>query len=393
MAFFDFLKPRWSASKMTQDDRARRLWFLQAITSYTAWQRCRDRYAVFVDLVERQCREEPVGRLGPIAFEKYKSDVGRWVQDGEFPASALSNLENVHRTDWNASTYAAVLRGLSLYDQGLARLKQGDRTVFLHNSQGVLEDAYHAADHQFQMYYLGGRNGGDGMVFYGKYVAAMKAALLWADEHEGFRAGGLQPMMAKLSAPDVWETPHDYRDLHGNKRHDIGTSASLKLHTAHLKTLPRVIEPLQEVTVYSGEPCPAFGVYEPQVTDGVMSYMCAGQEAYRYGEPCSAPGAGTAVHWKLVWEDTRYRDGVIPEEEQDYYPTSNTPPDFSRLVGEELSIEVRSDEIVVAKSGEAARYSGTWAVKYDLSGRIFWRKGDPLPLHKGQPVEWVYSGI
>jgi hypothetical protein len=393
MALFDFLKPNWSARKMTEDDRARRLWVLKAFTSYTAWKRCRDRYAVFVNLMELQCKEEPVGRLGPAEFAKYKAMVERWVRNGEFPAKALNNLENDHRTDWDSSTYARALEGLSQYDRGLVQLRNGDRGVFLHNSRGLLEDAANSAKYEYEIYYMGGPKGGDGMVFYGKYVPAMKAALLWAAQHGGFNAGGMQPAMAELSAPSVWTEPRDLPDPSGGKMHMPGSHVALMEATAHVKELPRVPVPTQDILVQTGEPCPVFGIYEPQVRDGMMAYMCQGQEAYRYGEPCNQPRAGTTVTWKLIWEDTRYRDGVIPEEERDYFPESNTPPDFSRLVGAELANDWRSDQLVVQRSGEPAKYTGTWAAQDDLHGRIFWRQGDPLPLHKGAAIDWVYSGV
>ena len=393
MSIFDFLKPKWSAGQMTEDDRARRFWVLKAITSYTAWKRCRDRYAVFVDLVEKQCKEEPVGRLGAVAFAEYKAMVERWVRDGLHPPSSLNNLEDDHRTDWTHSTYADALRGLSLYDQGLAILKTGDRGVFLHNSRGLLEDAYHHAEHEYRAHF-GGQRGFESVVVYGKYVPTMKAALLWAYENGGFCGGGLQPMMANLSAPQVWVPPRTERGVRGGTITNIGTHAAQKEITTHLKTLPTVPVPTEDVLVQTGQPCPVFGIYEPLVKDGLMTYMCAGQEAYRYGERCDTPGGGNPVTWKLIWEDTRYLDGVIPDEEADYYPESNTPPDFSALVGEELiDPKVPLDQVASARSGQPAQYTGTWAAMDDLGGRIFWKKGEPLPRHKGREVEWVYCGI
>ena len=393
MALLDFLKPKWSAGKMTEDDRARRFWVLRAFTSCTAWQRCRDRYAVFVDLMERQCKEEPVGRTGPREMDNRRAIVKELIADGTLDSSALARLENIHVTHWDSGTYARVLQGLSQYDQGLAKLKQGDRGVFRRNSRGLLEDAANSAKYEYEVYYMGGPKGGDGMVYYGKYVAAMKAALLWASEHGAFNAGGLQPPMAELSAPSVWTEPRDLPGPNGGKMHMPGSHVALMEATAHVKDLPRVPVPTEEVLVQTGEPCPVFGIYEPQVRDGMMAYMCQGQEAYRYGEPCSMPRAGTTVTWKLVWEDTRYRDGVNPEEENDYFPEDNTPPDFTRLVGAELANDWRSDQLVVQRSGEPAKYTGTWASQDDLQGRIFWRQGDALPPHKGASVAWVFSGV
>lgn len=394
MALFDFLKPKWSAGKMTAEDRARQFWLAQRRTSYTAWKRCRDAYAVYVDLLERQCKEEPVGRLGPKAFAAYKEMVERWVRDGRFPPDALNNLEDDNTTEWSSSTYAHALGGLAMYDKGLALLKQGDRSVFQHNSRGFLEDAYHRADHEYQSYVLGGRNGGDGMVYYGKYVAAMKAALVWARHEAGFAAGGLQAAMANMSAAVLWEDTREvYDDREKRKKRILGCSDRWKQQTAHVKELPRVPQPLEEVIVRTGEACPVFGIYEAQVKDGLMVYMCAGAEAYRYGEPRWYPGGGQPITWRLIWEDQRYLDGNIPPEEAEYFPDSLTPPDFLHLVGEELETDWRSDDLIVIHSGESATRTGRWAARDDLGGVIFWRKGDPLPLNKGQPTDWVYSGV
>lgn len=394
MALFDFLKPKWTANKMTEEDRARQFWLAQRRTSYTAWKRCRDAYAVYVDLVERQCKEEPVGRMGPRALEAYRTLVERWVRDGRFPSDALNNFEDDNTTEWTSASFARAQGGLAFYDKGLALLKQGDRSVFQHNSRGFLEDAYHRADHEYQMYVLGGRNGGDGMVYYGKYVPAIKAALEWASQETGFAAGGLQAKMANMSAPVIWEDTREvYDSTEKRKKRLIGCSDRWKRETSHLKELPRVPQPPEEVVVRTGEPCPVFGIYEAQVKDGLMVYMCAGAEAYRYGEPRWYPGGGQPITWRLIWEDQRYLDGIIPAEEADYFPEAMMPPDFSHLVGEELENDWRSDQLVVARSGEPAPYTGRWAARDDLGGRVFWRKGDPLPMNKGQPTDWVYSGV
>ena len=51
------------------------------------------------------------------------------------------------------------------------------------------------------------------------------------------------------------------------------------------------------------------------------------------------------------------------------------------------------DQIASGRSGQPAQYTGTWAAMDDLGGRIFWKKGEPLPLHNGREVEWVFNGI
>ncbi|MDE2078521.1 MAG: hypothetical protein KGI91_15860 [Burkholderiales bacterium] len=394
MALFDFMKPKWSAVKMTDEDRARQFWLARRRTSYTAWKRCRDAYAVYVDLIERQCKEEPVGQMGPAALARERAGIERLIAQGVLPSNALNGFERSYQTEWTSSTYANALRGVALYDKGLALLKQGDRSVFQHNSRGFLEDAYHHADHEYQMYVMGGRNGGDGMVYYGKYVPAIKAALEWASQEAGFSAGGLQAKMANMSAAVIWEDTREvYDSTEKRKKRLLGCSDRWKRETSHLKELPLVPQPQEDVVVRTGEPCPVFGIYEAQVKDGLMVYMCAGAEAYRYGEPRWYPGGGQPITWRLIWEDKRYLDGTIPAEEADYFPGTLMPPDFSHLIGEELENDWRPDQLIVLHTGEPASYTGRWAARDDLGGRVFWRKGDPLPMNKGQPTDWVYSGV
>lgn len=396
MALFDFLKPKWTASAMADDDRARQLWLLRRRTSFTAWQRCRDAYAVYVDLLEKQCKEEPVGKMSSKALAREKVAYQQLIAEGVIEPFDMGQIEgwDSNTTKWTSATYANALRGLALYDKGLALLKQGDRSVFQHTSRGLLEDAYHCADRQYDEFVMGGPKGGDGKVFYGKYVAAIKAALEWASHEAGFSAGGLQCMVANMSAPSVWEeTRQVYDPIDKRKKQVIGTSDLWKREAFHLKELPRVPQPVDEIFVRTGEPCPVFGIYEAMLKDGLMVYMCEGQEAFRYGEPCAYPGGGQPITWRLIWEDKRYLDGTIPPEEVDYFPDVISPPDFALFVGEELDHEWRSDQVVVARTGEPAPLTGRWAARDDLGGRVFWRKGDPMPLNKGMPTDWVYSGV
>ncbi len=298
-------------------------------------------------------------------------------------------MESDNETKWTASTYADALRGLAAYDNGLTRLARGDRSVWVHNSRGVLEDAFNIAMHYYALIYQGGPKGGDGMVYYGKYVNAMRAALLWAMENDGFCAGGLEPAMANMSSASVWNETRRVDFMGKKDKLILGTRDNLQRQTAHLKTLPEVPRPIEEVLVRTGEPCPSFGIYQPQVSDGLMAYMGQGQMALRYGEPAWSAGGGQAVTWKLIWADERYLDGRIPEEESDYFPAEQTP-DFLAWVGEEIPSDVPRDQLISLSSGEEASVSGTWAADVDLGGRILWPKGSKLPRHMGHDVLWIY---
>lgn len=104
MALFDFLKPKWAAGSMTEECRARQFWLAQRRTSYTAWKRCRDAYAVYVDLVERQCKEEPIGPMGAVALERECIGIEILIMRGALPPHALNGYERSYQTEWTSST-------------------------------------------------------------------------------------------------------------------------------------------------------------------------------------------------------------------------------------------------------------------------------------------------
>lgn len=380
MGLFDFLKPKWRASGMTEVDCRRVFDSLKQTTSYTAWKRCRDRYAVFVELMERQCKEEPVGRLTGKPFEDYKRDVESWVAAGEFPRAALNTIHDVYKTEWTQTVYSSVLEGLVFYDKGLERLRQGDRTVFLFNGAGVFWDAVNTAEHQRVLYVDGGPKGGDGMVYYGKYVQAMKAALVWSVENLGFSAYGLQNRSATPCSSVYWKPGR--------------TLVRTPEEQAEDALLPPIPYCPHDVQVRSGEPVPVSGIYQAQVVDGSMDYMAAGQPALRYGEGVYYAGdfvGGEPVTWKLVWADDRYADGVVPDDEAPMFPPQ-TAPDFVAL-WEDVEYEderPKEDRRVTARTGQIAPYSGIWAAMDDLHGRVHWPKGKPLPQHRGRDVEWAF---
>ena len=84
------------------------------------------------------------------------------------------------------------------------------------------------------------------------------------------------------------------------------------------------------VRVWSNEEIPITGIYEPVYVDGrttgCPNYYLAGQTALEY--PLENSAELMTVGWQLLWEDKRYLDGTIPQEEQTYLhlPEAATPP-------------------------------------------------------------------
>jgi len=89
--------------------------------------------------------------------------------------------------------------------------------------------------------------------------------------------------------------------------------------------------------------------------------------------------------WRLIWEDDRYLDGNIPEEEKDYFPATET-------VTPTTPVEVAADPVISLESNQRVSRSGMWVVTNRLDVRKRFESGDKLPQHEGCDVVWLWVG-
>lgn len=84
--------------------------------------------------------------------------------------------------------------------------------------------------------------------------------------------------------------------------------------------------------IQSGETVPGDGIWEPvDIADprtsvdarstensGCFNYLVAGTEAPNLSsvDAIKLQIVAKPTHWRLLWEDDRYRDGIIPDESQ-----------------------------------------------------------------------------
>jgi hypothetical protein len=336
MGLFDIFKTQWSAGKMTPDDRKKLFWYLKRKTSYTAWKRAADAFDAFAVIFKKQVVEEPV-------------------------AKAVMSMGG---TNWETS-YPEILKAQVLYEQGLARLLQSDRSVWLYNDRGIFGDAGNISNSWYSKLV---NNGPRGDNFYdGKYVEEMTEAIKLFDIASR-DAGYEQSMMADTPAPECWTT-FWYDNFAKLPLPDI---------------LPDVPVPTLETLIKTNDEVPVFGIYEPQIKDGCMNYLLAGTPApkmyvtdgtYVVGQPIS-------VTWRLIWEDTRYLDGSIPDEEALYFPPE------AEIVKPAI-ISGSSDVQPSAPTGALCPESGNWVVLDDIHGKQTFQKGERLPQHQGRDVTWL----
>jgi ribosomal protein L31E len=337
MNIFNAFKSKLSKQNMTAEDRARLFWFLQRKTSYTAWKRASDAFDGFAEVFKRQVKEEPVA----------KADA------------------SICDTCWEES-FSDVVRGQVLYEKGLEALGAGDRTVWLRNERGILEVAERVSGNWYDELVNHGMHGDHYQD--GKYLQELTEAIKLYSIAFRDVSQIIQPMMADTPAPYLWTT--FWKD-------DFA-----------LLPLPPILteppSPKTAVLIRTNAVAPAFGIYEPQIKDGCMNYLLGGVPAPTVLESDGTYSTGRklSVTWRLLWEDTRYLDRRIPDEEKSYFPPAQTvEPVVQRTVPHEL---------IAAETHEICPRSGEWAVMDEIEAKLFVARGQKLPPHKGRNVNWVW---
>lgn len=343
MSIFDIFKSKWTAKYMDEIDRRKLFWYLERKSSYTAWEARARAFDNFAEVFERQVKEEPT-----------------FLEAGANPEWA---------THWD-QFYIQVLKAQVLYEQGLARLRVGDRSVWRYNDRGVLLDAMNIQNYWWAALVNHGPQGD--VYFQGKYVNELTATIEDASSFVKATAGVVESMQAEPPAHDFWS---------------VEAMERLNRTVPFPVDLPDVPIPVREVSVHTGQPVPCYGIFEPQVPDGCMNYLLEGTSAPKAVNVDDADG-GLIVRpavWRLIWEDTRYLDGTIPVEEHSYFPPvapmEVPPPAF-----------VDHDPLVRQSSEQSASRTGSWALADRLDVRRRFQSADKLPQHEGRDVTWIWVG-
>ncbi|WP_206759106.1 Imm72 family immunity protein [Massilia sp. CFBP 13647] len=342
MSIFNIFKPKWAAKHMSENDRRKLFWYLKRKSSYTAWEGRAAAFDTFAEVFERQVKEEPV-----------------FVEAG---------VDSEWATHWD-QFYMQVLKAQVLYEQGLARLRVGDRSVWRYNERGVFLDALNIQNYWWTALVNHGPYGD--VHFQGKYVEEMTKAIDNASSYVKATAGIVESMQAEPPAHEFWSEEAMDR---------------LIRTVPFPENLPDVSAAVTDVTVHTGHPVPCYGIYEPQVPDGCMNYLLEGAFAPQAVNVDEADGGLIVRHavWRLIWEDTRYLDGIIPVEEQSYFPLAApmkaTPPIF-----------VDHDPLIQQGSDQLASRTGVWVLVHKIDVRQHFRAGEKLPQYEGRDVTWIWT--
>lgn len=336
---------------MTEDDRKKVFWLLKKYSSYTAWKVLGDAFQAFTDAWE---------------FSVKKAD-----EQDEFITEALKDF-------WT---------GCESFDKGLSLLKQGDHYVFRNKGNWLIKDKIEYAR---------------------RLMDPVEYVHDWmVKKDEAFKAN--EQVQNNIQIFAITEKP------------DETVSASFDTETVfwtdtwprHLDyaqfnfppKLPEVPAPT-EATVETGKEVPFDGIWEPEWIDptvkknrvinirslfegsapsnlqkGCMNYFVAGTIAPPYQDSRQQPVI--PVRWRLIWQDTRYRDGVIPDEEAEYL----APPEQRPV------LQQGEDRMLRIQAGKPCPRTGTWEAQDTGLQKRFYKEGDIMAdLHSayGRTVwHWV----
>ncbi|MGN4069137.1 Imm72 family immunity protein [Burkholderia gladioli] len=132
--------------------------------------------------------------------------------------------------------------------------------------------------------------------------------------------------------------------------------------------------------VGSGEEIPIEGIWEPWFPTGKVgcpNYFLKGSVAHTY--LLEGTNDEYDVRWRLLWEDTRYRDGSIPEEESTYFPKSVAQTSLRALPGEACPRTGRWQSPAVKDSVHVEAGEPMPGPQHTSWGMVIWHYVDPQP--------------
>ena len=148
--------------------------------------------------------------------------------------------------------------------------------------------------------------------------------------------------------------------------------------------------PRWDVNFDPGKTAPKDGIYE-QVNDrghlvSGMAYFIKGQQSaptewLEYG-PFSGGDKSAAFTWRLLWEDTRYRDGQIPDEEARY------PTPTQSVATAEAPEPLRN---LRCEAGQPCPRRGYWVTPAQAESRRQFEQGEAMPAVSGDYGKTIWQ--
>ncbi|QBG99188.1 Imm71 family immunity protein [Xanthomonas oryzae] len=348
---------------MLPNDLERRQMFyqLKKESSFTAWNRMLELYQAWADATERSVRE---------------ADAKGWLEK-----SGIKELD-----------YVGILKGLAHQEEGVRRLRKGDKRVFKFDANGEFVMADRQVSHWIECVWR---------VEVGEMNINREMTPLWHEFSE---------CLEKLRhlGNEIWADIIEGRYFEDPAHNIYGEWFQKNVSRMHFPpVIPDVPNPVENTLVATGTRIPCSGIWEPvdapkpkkfslfskpDVPSGFLPYIAAmnylhgGSAAPKASQEIEDDVLNIDVVWRLIWRDDRYEDGTIPDEEAGY--VFMQPDDPAAIVAASDQPQRRQ---VSAMSGQRAPQAGRWLVMDDLNAAAQFNAGDELPLHEGRKVQWVLA--
>lgn len=390
-------------------ERRQIFYWLKRVSSYTAWNRILGYFQAWADIAENSVREA-VNKGWIVTFDdEGKANGGLLVTRTIEPFDSISGIDangnpiparqerftytEYTGTSISESDYRFILKGLAHMDEGVHRLRKGDKRVFQYNANGEFVMGSRPADAWgttlYRIEYDGAAIDYEHTPHWSEFKAALET---------------LNDVMR-----ECWQFIIESRDPRDLAPNIYWTWLVDKLKSMTFPTsLPEVPDPDDNTLIPTGKIIPVTGIWEPVIApkpamslfkqappptgpfplNGCMNYLHGGSPAPAVKQ-ANANGDGgfeQAVTWRLLWRDDRYEDGTLPDEEAGYVfqePHTTLPTPVTDAT-------TRSD-VVFAETGQPAPRAGRWLVEHDLHASVSLAKGEALPQHIGRDVRWVLA--
>jgi len=365
-----------------EQERKQIFYLLKKHSSWTAWNRLLGYFQKWADVTEESIRQSDERGL----FSKTVFPDGYTTPPGI--------RDDLGQTSIVQRDFVKVLQGLALFDEGVRRLARGDKRVFTADeATGLFERAY---DEATISYYVQAKwKLEDGEIGWKETTPLMK---------EFFEALDELCMAWGECGRDITEPfdPH-YPEKTFPAKLSYGLREMILLpQFPYPKPLPDLPEIFDIVEVKTGELVPCSGIWEPVESGyptGTMNYLHGGQPAPKYEQDSRNKNDrvwGSYCHafdatWRMLWRDDRYKDGTIPEEEQDYQflePRQLGEESLSTIdIVKYLKIHNLPNPLVEAvppqdmrcEGGQPCPHDGHWWTPASQLGKGHFKKGDVMP--------------
>ncbi|MDR2092786.1 MAG: immunity 71 family protein [Azoarcus sp.] len=374
--------PRWTDRDIlipNELEQRQMFYIIKKASSWTGWNRALGYYRKWAEIAENSVRE-----------------------------ADNSGLLAANKSDITYQRYVNILKGLATFEEGVNRLRRGDRRVFLYSeAYGFFARSFAPVNHWLTFLFkinCGDYRWAENTPYRGEFFKAFDEL---CEVH-----GECAPYVGDVTAEG--EGP-------ANVSYDLWIPIFLPglSYPDPLPELPK--RPKKDIIVPTGELIPFSGIWEPLDTEedqlfGVMNYLHAERKAPQYeqtfidhtNEELGYDVDIIDVRWRLIWRDDRYEDGTIPEEEKDYIfvcpvlegeqnPFSVETIDYIEEHGipNPFLVGARRHRGERVEGGEPCPRDGYWWSPANKSqGRIF-RKGEIMPIITSREYAesyWLWGG-